>query len=406
MLCLTMSILTFHIFTVLTKPMHLDGNLDTTLRLATIASEIRTPPSADDVEPLELTLATSSSGTKVGSTTTKQFLHDALVINKNASFKPSSKDKKTSKLMKDGDLCIENTSLRVPQAKIYQPRTHYNIIPFGNLGVEIPGFVHHLQGPGSNAPCIHKVATQSTTSHNLGLKLNLAQRIKSHELYSNELKIHQFQPIPGPFFSHHPTPSTRVQERVGITGSNTQSAQFKVKAKASIVFNGHKILKPKSAQMRRFSRLGRYKLQSCDVMWKDICSWFDQLESKLITKLAQHKEIGIKSCDLKMAVSQAQHKLTTAFLGFMIENRQLTGITNDEAILSEGWDFMKSYMAIWENVDFSRVLPFLNINFYHCGQWDSPEHVLAYLLNSHPNSILSVKVLSKFISSWKQVEKK
>ncbi|EGG11368.1 uncharacterized protein MELLADRAFT_102286 [Melampsora larici-populina 98AG31] len=407
------SFLFITISSVLSKPGVLDESLDTTLRLGTSTSDPRKTPQHDHMVSLSLTLAPPSGITTRHASPTKTSFPAAFGIKKNPVFKHPSKEKTPSRLKNHVNMYIEAPSVQFQQAMEDQSQIQHKAITCERCELQAlrhKTATHHPQGSFTSTLPNGEVVTHNLHRYYaLGVTPN--QGFTSHEPNLDRPMKYQFYPVVDSSSSRFQCIQGREaqaeKEPTGTTiREETNLHPSKFDAKEVMISNDDKIIYPlgNSKDVARWVSLGKKELWACGRIVIDIEVWYDKMIAELTERLKDHSDIGIQTTDLRRALRRAKLKLIPSLLGFIIETKDLEGIQNHDGVLSEGWEFLKNYMAGWKDVDLVEVVHLLRIPLFECETWDSPEQVLAYLMRINPTTVLAYPVLSGFISSWKMLK--
>ncbi|EGG11488.1 uncharacterized protein MELLADRAFT_102504 [Melampsora larici-populina 98AG31] len=372
-LCSTLS-MTLITISVLARPMYLNGNLDTTLRLGTSTPGIITTSKLDKIEPLELTLALPS-----GITTNNEVARET---------------GETHTL--SGTLGPQATALFEHSSQQNKP---FSITP------DFIMWLHHLQDLGSRNLPNHGVPIYSLPTFD-GSRSNVIQGFQTHDSsvgnLANVMKDQRHSIIEPASFENRPisrVPEVTEDSRKYNIGNN-KGLPSKGKEKVVISPDGRKIYTRIRESMVKLSELGTKELEAEAGIQGEMVKLFSDLKAKLNQRMKEDGSTGMK-LHVRRAFDRAQKKLITTFLGFLIKNHSHAGGKGDREVLISGWEYLKSYMLNWQDANLEVVLNLKDLRVDDRVREWTPDKVLAYLMWMNRRHALPSKVLYKFVSGWK-----
>lgn len=370
--------------------MYLDEKLDTELRLGTatlgtntitkldgpiplrISHPLPSPTSKDETDLLKLTLAPSSGSTSKSSSPKKT----GSSTRKKTQFKHTLQQKQSLRITSDGKLWLGDQIVQLANPVSHLQGNHLSIIPYHNLMSEtFPSSfaTHRLQG--SDPRNLHLPETQT----------------QSRPRFSGTNSVQGL-----------PTPSSSAQKLEDLLQDRHHPIlHLPSYGSRGLIPNAENSNTAMRVNMYRLARLGRQELWHFKAFREEIIKWFDSLNVKLTQRIKEKDSIGITSENINKALDRAQSKLTYILLGFLITNYKNFRGKSDEKLLSEGWEYLKSYMVQWEDVNLERLANLKHIQA-NTGVWKwTSAETLGYLMWMDPKNTFSSKLFSRFISGWK-----
>ncbi|EGG11497.1 uncharacterized protein MELLADRAFT_59714 [Melampsora larici-populina 98AG31] len=421
---------------IFTRPMHLNRrHLDAALKLGVSSPDTITISRLDKIDPLELTLAQPSTTSKfdevdsLGLTLEQPTLLDSTLaspstfttriiaspeqnklssigIQKTDSFKHRAQEQQPFRITSDGKIWLADQIVQ-PIKPVPYPLGYSRIfIPDRNLMFEgdpssFPP--HTLQGSSSRNTQIHEVPPQILPIY-YGSGSQPVQSFPVHdpsaENFVNLMK-YQHHPILDPY----PLENQPIEIKVlGINQSGKKEVlPSRGKQKDVIDPDGRKSFSTIRDEMSDLSKFGTSQIWERDEIRQEIATWFEALKDLLVKRIEKDKIVGMKSSDVQRALGRGQKKLTPTFFGFLINKYKPTRDQNLESLIIYSWDYLKSYMVQWKEVDLAVVVNFKYVPV-GTGVWNwTPEEVLAYYMWVDIKNTLESKVLSKFVVGWEEL---
>lgn len=398
--------------------MYLNGHhLDTELKLgfgtSNPGSRVITISGLDKKHSLDLTLGPSSGLTTengVSSTTPKT--SGALGIQKTDIFKHLPPRKTfASKIALGGEMLMKDQGLRPTNPVSHLPVNHHRVMPYNNfIHEKFPTsfLLHNLQGSGLTNLHIHEVPSRSVPQFQ-GPRSNVVQSYPTHdslvENVPNLMGHEDHSIVEAASIENHNIPrvSEEARESGTYTNGDEESPTLQRQHNDVLKLNSHKYYAATHEGMPGLTKFGKQEISIIEreQIRNKIDTWFSILRYKLIKKLKNYREVGIRPIDVDRAVDRAQHKLTPTFVGFLIKNYNPSGGRSEQDFINHGWKYLKSCLVKWEDVDFA-VVPRIKDVKVDGSVWEwSPAEVMGYFMWTNGRNALSTKVFGKFTAGWR-----
>ncbi|KAH9823970.1 hypothetical protein DFH28DRAFT_944150 [Melampsora americana] len=389
-----MSMIMMCSFTVWTKPMYLDGSIDTTLRLGTSTpgASLGKISQLDTINSLELTLAQTSAKNKLSSNLGTKRIH---------LFKDSSQQKQLVRITPHHSTCLQykdtkptkHVSLALQHHQSKNPYTHLTFCPYPSSMSK-----HNLQFLSSrhshNQSGLTSLQGSSTIPQSLYQLFEMQDQTNLHHLPSVS----------------HLKDTTRAQEKIGISRTHHSQKEtfipFDRQHEDSNGHDGHESHESILFHIDTYelAQYGKMALWGCDIVREEITSWFQEIKAMLTEDIDSQKYYGSKT-DLRRALDRAHWKLTATFLGFLVKNHNHSGGTSKEEALSNGWRYLRNYMTHWKDVDLEVVFNLKGMKADDQVKDWTPQEVLAYSMWMNRRIHFPPKLLSKFVSGYESSSK-
>ncbi|EGG11496.1 uncharacterized protein MELLADRAFT_102516 [Melampsora larici-populina 98AG31] len=402
----TTSIVFMIICTILSKPMYLDKNIDTELRLGTSSMKTITIPKVDELDRLKLTLAPPSDLTTKDVVSSKDHrLSGALGIQKTDTFKHPPQQKQSFRFIPDVTMWLNDGNIQLIRPVSHLLGDHHNAMTYNNLMLKAfpSGFpTHHLQGSGSRNLQIHQVPTHGLPkSSGSSSAQGFPTRASSAKDISNLIEVQHPTIIDLPSHRSQHRDMERALEKTGVPGKDSsgykKSRASRARKEVVIKPNGGKTYMSARDTMTEWSGIAKDELSKHGGLGGEMTAWFDDLRVVLLNKLPDDESFGIKPSDITRVIGRAENKLTNIFLGFLITNHPGLGGRNNGELLRDGWEYLKSYITRWHHVNLKVLLSLKEIKADgEVWEWTSDE-ILAYLMWMDAKNVFSWKLFSRFL---------
>lgn len=374
------------------------------------------PPSTiskhEETDPLTLKLAPPSQLTtkkSVLSGTYKPF--GALGIKKSGSFKHTHEQpKQTFKITPDDKMWLEDQIIEFKSPVSHPPRDPHSVLSYKDSMIEdypsnIP--THNLQGSSSINSNLYEAEIHSLPVY-YGSGSNSDQGFPTHDLSAKNLVYlmeSQHHPIIDPSFGNRPVQTSLEETEV----SGTDSSRYEETLPSPPIFkdvidpDGRKSISAIRDDLFEFSNFGEKEIWKRDEIRQEISTWFEVLRETLINKIQAEGVKGIATRDVSRALSRARKRLIMRFFGFLINRDPRMAEEHKDSLIVYGWDYLKSCMVKWEDVNLATVVNFKFVPV-GTGVWNwTPEETLAYFMWVEVKNTLESRVLSKFIAGWEEL---